>query len=160
MKRLGPSSGPAATIRQLQRALDILTTHAAAEDVIRARAETLLAYLEHVPLAILIADNQARYVDANHAASVLTRYARAELIGLALWDLTPTPRRTLGRRLWRDFLRRGRMTGRYDLRRKNGTFVRANYFAVGNVLPGVHVSVLAPAPDRMGRSARQRGSRP
>jgi hypothetical protein len=44
----------------------------------------------------------------------------------------------------RDFLDRGRMSGVYELRKKNGTTVRARYVAVANVLRSVHVSALSP----------------
>jgi PAS domain-containing protein len=70
---------PSSTIRRLQRALTALTTLAPPETLARERAETLLAHLTHVPIAILIANNQARYVDVNRAAARLTGYTRAEL---------------------------------------------------------------------------------
>src|SRR5690349_18025692 len=103
-------------MRQLARALATLTTAAPPEDVVRERAEALLAHLSRVPIAVLIANNRARYVDANRQASRLTGYSHSELTRMALWDLTPKPQRTLGLRLWRSFLQRGRMTGRYMLR--------------------------------------------
>jgi PAS domain S-box-containing protein len=134
---------PAESIRQLERTLRALTTAAPPENVVRARAEALLAHLGRLPVAILIADNRARYVDVNHAATTLTGYSRAELLRLSLWDLTPERNRTAGARLWKDFLRRGRMSGGYQLRRKNGTLVSVRYLAIANVLPGVHVSALA-----------------
>jgi hypothetical protein len=146
---------PGSTIRRLQRALTALTTLAPPEALARERAETLLVHLTHVPIAILIANNQARYVDVNRAAARLTGYTRAELLRLSLWDLTPSPNRTTGRRLWRDFLRRGRMTGRFPLRRKNGRIVRATYFAVAHVLPGIHVSALVPARARARPSVKK-----
>ncbi len=114
------------------------------EQVIRARAHVLLAYLADVPVAILVANNRARYVDANQHAVRLTGYSRAELVGMALMDLTPNPNRQLGHRLWRAFLKRGRMSGRYAVRRKNGAVLNAAYVAIANVLPGVHVSALVP----------------
>ena len=133
-------------MRQLTRALDKLTVTAPAEAVVRARAEALLAYLADVPVAILVANNRARYVDANRQAIALTGYSRSQLISMALSDLTPNPNVAMGRRLWRDFLRRGRMGGRYPIRRKNGTLLKVDYLAIANVLPGVHVSALVPVP--------------
>jgi PAS domain S-box-containing protein len=118
------------------------------------QAEILIAYLRDVPVAILIANNHARYVDVNRAALTLTGFTRRELLHMS--DLTPTPRRTVGTKLWRDFLERGRMTGRYDLRRKNGSTVRVQYLAVANILPGVHVSALSPVEEKR-RPAKPRG---
>jgi PAS domain S-box-containing protein len=147
---------PAGTIRQLQRALALLTTLAPPEDVVRERAETVLSHLAGIPIPILIANNGGHYVDVNTAAARLTGYTRAELLRMSVWDLTPSPRRALGLRLWRAFLERGRMTGRYELRRRDGTAVRARYFAVANVLPGVHVSALVPLARRISRVPRKK----
>jgi len=133
---------PAASIRTLERALGTLTVAAPPEDVVRRRAEALIEHLRSVRVAILVANNRARYVDANRLASLLTGYSRRELTRKSLWDLTPTPNRAVGMRLWRGFLKRGRMAGEYDLRRRDGTIIRAKYLAIANVLPGVHVSAL------------------
>jgi PAS domain S-box-containing protein len=132
-------------MRQLQRALAVLTTTAPPEAIVRKRAETVLAHLARVPVAVLIANNRARYVDVNRAATKLTGYSRAELLRMSLTDLTPEPRLSVGKRLWKAFLKRGRMSGAYRLRHKNGTIITTRYFAAANVLPGVHVSALARA---------------
>ena len=150
------SRAPAGTMRQLQRALASLTTLAPPEDVVRERAETVLSHLAGIAIPILIANNGGHYVDVNRAAAQLTGYTRAELLTMSVWDLTPSPRRALGLRLWRDFLKRGRMSGTYELRRKNGTDLKVNYFAVANVLPGVHVSTLQPPARRISVVPRKR----
>jgi len=141
-----PRRTPTAAMQRLTRSLVRLTRAGRPEAVVRGRAEVLLAYLASVPVAILIANDQARYVDANQHAVRLTGYTRRELTTMTLADLTPPPRHPLSRRLWRDFLRRGQMSGAYRLCRKNGSVVNARYLAVANVLPGVHVSALVPAP--------------
>ena len=114
--------------------------------MMRKRAETLIARLGDVPVAMLVADNRGRYVDANKAAVLLTGYSRAELLRLSVWDLTPVSQQRRGLALWRAFLERDEMSGTYSLRRKSGRVVKARYFAVTNVLPGLHVSALATAP--------------
>jgi PAS domain S-box-containing protein len=131
-------------MRQLTRTLQKLAAQARPEDAVRARAEALLAYLADVPMAILIANNRAHYVETNQHAVRLTGFSRAELGRMTLADLTPNPNGALGRRLWRAFLERGQMAGRYELRRKNGSIVTVQYLAIANVLPGIHVSALAP----------------
>ena len=142
-KRSRHSREPARSIRELQRELAALAQAKRPEDAVRARARVLLSHLAHVPIPILIANNRAQFVDANRAATVATGYSRDELLQMAIWDLTPIPRRALGRRLWRAFLKRGTMSGRYVLRRKGGRLFEADYLAVADVLPGVHVSALA-----------------
>jgi len=139
-----PADQSARRMRELERALAQLTTKAAPEDVTRRRAELVLAHLSRISIAVLVANDSGRYVDVNASAPILTGYTRSQLLKMAVWDLTPTPRRGLGHRLWREFLRRGRMRGDYQLRRKNGTVVTARYVAVANVLPGIHVSALVP----------------
>jgi len=116
------------------------------------RARAVVKSLTNLTVAVLIANDAGHYVDVNRAASRLSGYTRSELLTLSVWDLTPNMRQTLGRRLWREFLERGRMSGVYLLRRKNGTIVRTRYVALANVLPGIHVSALgmpdAPATTR------------
>jgi len=92
---------------------------------VRARAEALLAYLSDVPIAILVANNRARYVDVNQQAVALTGYTRAELTSMGLMDLTPNPQAAMSRRLFRAFLRRGRMAGLYALRKDGSVVARA-----------------------------------
>ena len=103
----------------------------------------IVSRLGHVPVAMLVADNRGRYVDANEAAAFLTGYTRAELLRCSVWDLTPDAHRGRGQALWRVFLARERMAGWYPLRKKGGRIVKARYAAVANVLPGLHVSALA-----------------
>src|SRR6476646_10814832 len=133
----------ARTIRRLTQVLaEIEVESGGPELTLQRRARAVLKSLKNLPVAILIANDRGRYVDVNRAAAVLTGYTRRELLTCAVWDLTPDPRQTLGRRLWRGFLERGRMSGIYQIRKKDGALVRARYVAVANVLPGVHVSAL------------------
>jgi PAS domain S-box-containing protein len=141
------SIDPAATaIRALRKAIaTIEETGATPDRENRSRAHELLQRLADVPVAMLVANNQGRYVDANAAAVFLTGYPRRELLRCSVWDLTPAVRLGTGEALWRAFLSRERMAGRYHLRRKNGRIVEARYVAIANVLPGLHVSALATA---------------
>ena len=111
------------------------------------RARAVVKSLTSLTVAVLIANDAGRYIDVNRAASRLTGYTRRELLTRSVWDLTPNVRQTLGRRLWREFLERGRMSGVYTLGTKKGAIVRARYVAVANVLPGIHVSALSMAAD-------------
>jgi PAS domain S-box-containing protein len=153
MKRSRRRSAPrrstdpaAAAIRALRKAIAAIQETPATPDVEnRNRAHELLQRLADVPVAMLVANNQGRYVDANAAAVFLTGYPRRELLRCSVWDLTPASRLGPGEALWRAFLSRERMAGRYRLRRKNGRIVEARYVAIANVLPGLHVSALATA---------------
>ncbi len=134
-------------IRELRQAIArIQAEPGSSERLLRKRAETLIARLGDVPVAMLVADNRGRYVDVNAAAVFLTGYSRAELLRRSVWDLTPVSQQPRGLALWKAFLARGKMSGTYPLRRKSGRVVKARYFAATNVLPGLHVSALATAP--------------
>jgi PAS domain S-box-containing protein len=108
------------------------------------RAQTVLEAVSKVSCAILIANNHGRYVTVNDDAIALTGYARSELLRMSVWDITPGTRAAQGRGLWREFMEMGRLRGVYEIRRKDGEHVRAEYVALANVLPGVHVSALVP----------------
>jgi PAS domain S-box-containing protein len=140
----GAADLAARAIRALRRAIaDVQAEGGTPDRVNRKRAHELLIRLADVPVAMLVANNRGRYVDANAAAVVLTGYTRAELLRSSVWDLTPPARHGAGKALWRAFLSRQRMSGRYPLRRKSGRIVEARYVAIADVLPGLHVSALA-----------------
>lgn len=145
-------SGERRILRTLERALAAVHgSRARPETATRQRAEVVLGHLSKIKAALLIANSRGRYIVVNPAAARLTGYSRDELLQLSVWDLTPSMKQSLGRRLWREFLKRGRMRGDYVLRRKTGRLVHAHYLAVADVLPGIHVSLLIRR-----RSARRR----
>lgn len=76
----------------------------AADWVLRRRAEAIASLLGDAPVAILIENDRARYIDVNAAATTLTGYTRAELLQMSVWDLTPEQSRESGLTLWRAFL--------------------------------------------------------
>jgi PAS domain S-box-containing protein len=134
----------ARTIRRLTSALAaVYIENRRPELTMQRRARAVLRSLKELPVAVLIANDRGHYVDVNRAACALTGYTRRELLSCSVWHLTPNVRQALGRRLWQEFLHRGRMSGTYHVRKKDGTIVKARYVALANVLPGVHVSALS-----------------
>jgi len=113
----------------------------------RARDE-LHALFENTQEAILIANGDSRYVDANPAACALTGYTRAELIGMKVRDITPIAAQDSGIRQWKEFLRTGKMEGEYAIRRRDGRMVEVEFRAVANFLPGLHLSVMRDITER------------
>ena len=95
------------------------------------------------PYAVLFSDNTGRYVGANAAAAELTGFSRRELLAASVFDITPPPDEKDVALLWRAFLRMGRQDGEIVIRRRDGTHVSSRYMAATNVVPGVHVSVMA-----------------
>jgi PAS domain S-box-containing protein len=125
--------------------------------------------IEKVPVAVLLADDEGGYFDANRVACELTGYSRAELLKLGLADLTPGADDAVRERLWKDFIRARAQSGIFTLRRKDRRLVNAEYSALANVFPGIHLSALVPVGEpmtsirvpRAARGARKRlpGSR-
>ncbi len=99
------------------------------------------ALFEHARDAILIADDRARYVDANPSACELLGYSRDELIQLTVWDVIPAESVSEGQALWREFIAGGHLRGETVMVRKDGTRVPVAFNSVANVLPGVHVTI-------------------
>ena len=95
------------------------------------------------PFAVLFSDNTGRYVGANASAAELTGYSRRELLTASVFDITPPVDEREVEILWRAFLRTGRQDGEVTLRRRDGSQVVSRYLAATNVVPGIHVSVLA-----------------
>jgi PAS domain S-box-containing protein len=109
------------------------------------RARQIANSVEELMISVLVADDDARYVEANAAACALSGYSREELLAMTIWDLTPEQRVPRDRRLWDRFKRDGRFEGSYRIRRRTGETVTIRCAASANVSPGLHVSALAPA---------------
>lgn len=101
------------------------------------------ALFEGLSDAILVADGDGRYIDANVSATELLGYDRQELLSMRIADVVANqPEWTETE--FRLFLDEGRWTGEIDLRRKDGTLVEVEASATrveGSPGP-VFVSVL------------------
>lgn len=96
-------------------------------------------------IALMLADDTARYVAAAGSARELTGYEPQELLSLSVWDLTPPSDASAGQGLWSSFIASGTQEGRYMLRRRDGVPVEAQYCAIANIVPGLHVSAITEA---------------
>jgi PAS domain S-box-containing protein len=141
--RRSMATTPRGAIVALRAALARIDRTLAEERVQRKKAEALLAHLAAIPVAVLVADSRARYVDVNEGALLLTGYTRRELLDMSVWDLTVDAKAAVGKAMWQTFLEAGELAGGYDVRRKDGRIVHTTFFAVAHVLPGLHVSALA-----------------
>lgn len=107
-----------------------------------ARERLLEAIFENSRDAILLADDDARYLDVNPAACAMTGYSRDELLGMTIWDLTPRPNREKGLASWREFIASGTLDGEYAIQRKDGTMLHVEFRAVSSIVPGIHLSIM------------------
>jgi PAS domain S-box-containing protein len=108
------------------------------------RARQMATSAGETMISILIADDEARYVEVSPAVCALTGYSRDELLRMTIWDLTGEERTPQGKRLWRRFLKDGRFEGPYRIQRKSGEIVTIRCSAEAHVALGLHVSALAP----------------
>ena len=106
------------------------------------------ALLESVPDALLVADDEGRYVEANPAACRLLGRSRDAILGARVADVAAPAARPAVPGAWEAFLREGAMQGEMDLARPDGTVLTVQYSAKANVWPGLHLSVLRDVTDR------------
>jgi PAS domain-containing protein len=105
--------------RPINKRASLVETHLARLPV-HGSLKPLLRYLDHLPVAALVADNTGAYVAANRAAVRLVGYTADELRAMSTWDLVTTDDEHEIEVLWRNFLRGGTQRGTISLRTKKG----------------------------------------
>ncbi len=132
---------------------DVTARHLAQQALLASQAR-LSALFAHALNAILLASDDGHYIDANPAACSLLGYAHSALVGRAVADVVvPGAQDTAAS--WAAFLQAGSARGRVQLRRHDGSLVEAEFNAVANVLPGVHLSILSDLSDELRAQQRQ-----
>jgi PAS domain-containing protein len=96
--------------------------------------------------AILLADDDRRYVHATPAAARLSGHPLARLLTMRVEDISgPTDRATVPA-AWDAFLRAGAMQGPFTLKRSDGSAVDVRFASKANApWRGSHASLLVPA---------------
>ena len=108
--------------------------------------------LDQLADAILVADTEGHYVEANLAATTLLGYSRAELLSMGVADVTVGPPGWSQSEYVR-FSKDGYWRGMVDLRRKDGSSVRRR--RSGERAPDPRGSVGHLGPPRSRRSGRR-----
>jgi PAS domain S-box-containing protein len=94
--------------------------------------------------ALLLADDDRRYVFASQAAARLLGQPAARILGRRIEDVTAPSKREGVDELWRSFVATGSQSSDFALTRADGSVVEVHYEARANTpWPGVHASVLA-----------------
>lgn len=102
--------------------------------------------------AILLADDQGRYVDASPGIEALLGLPGELVMHRTIEDLTPPDLRTDFDTQWQAFLRAGHGSGRWTLQRADGTRVVLAFRAQADCpTSGVHASVLTRLDDEAAR---------
>lgn len=102
--------------------------------------------------AVLVADDEALLCEVNANAVALLKYSEHELRSLHVWDITAPEQRADARAIWQNFLKVGRNTGVYQVRRRDGRRVTVLYEAVAHFRPGRHLSILYPVSPALAES--------
>jgi len=119
-----------------------------AEEALRASALTYQGLFTNLHDAILIADDQGRYLDVNPSACNQIGYTREEFLKMSIWDITPEANKEQAFELWKDFIAKGKQSGEFMVSRKDGAKLVFDYRAVANVLPGIHYSIMRDITER------------
>jgi DNA-binding NarL/FixJ family response regulator len=120
---------------------------AAAEAALAARGDE--AWLKRVfaqsRVPMMLVDNDRRYVDINLALRLVFHTTLEQIRGLRADDLAPE-RQAYREDTWRQTMERGSLMGTDGvLGLPTGERIEVVYCAVANVLPGLHLGVVAPA---------------
>jgi PAS domain S-box-containing protein len=114
----------------------------------RRQAQLLLsAVFANARDAMLISDNNMRYVDGNPAAMVLLGADRERLLGMGMADMSPRPLPEV-EQSFREFVRMGKAFGETEIIGAGGRRVLVEYAAAANIIPGRHLSVLRDITER------------
>ena len=94
------------------------------------------------PDAVLIANDERHYVDANEAACALLGRTREEVLRLQVDDLAPDAARPWVADAWAKFREEGSQSGAMVIERPDGSVRHVEFSARAAIAPGLHLSVL------------------
>ena len=94
--------------------------------------------------AMLLADDDRVYRNANQAACEMLGVDRDELIGKRIEDFTDPALLDQVPALYAAFLEAGSLSGNYVMLDGGGNQVECSYSASANVVPGLHLSIMIP----------------
>lgn len=109
---------------------------------IEENRQRLQAIFEHSIDAIILIDDEPRFVDANPAACALIEKARAELLGKSIWQAAPDLDQEVYRKWWLNFQSSGHDEGIFKLYGPPTGPRTIEFRAAANIIPGVHLVVL------------------
>jgi PAS domain S-box-containing protein len=92
--------------------------------------------------AVLVVDNDRRFIDANAAACALFGASLSNLLGSRVEEFTDVSSGYDWLAAWNRFIARGHDAGEFPLQRPDGSRLTLEYRARANVIPGVHMSIL------------------
>jgi len=126
---------------------EIVALEAIVRDVTErvAREQRLRAIFDGASDAMLLADDERRYLDANAAAAELFGIPVSEIIGRTIDELVGTDGVD---EKWDAFVEGGTDTGERTITRPDGTVRWVEFRATANIEPGRHLAMLRDVTDR------------
>jgi PAS domain S-box-containing protein len=119
--------------------IDVTERHQA-EEALRSSELQLRAFFQGANDAMVIADDEGRYIDANPAACKLFGLSKADLFGRNIAEFIEPGFDFI--QAWQKFQASGKKTGEFPLLRPDGTIREVEYGATANFLPHRHLSIL------------------
>lgn len=124
-----------------------VTDRVEAQRQLETSQQHLQAIFDNALDAILLADDDGRFVDVNRAACELLGYARDELIGMTLWEIMCNDHRQ-SKADWAQLLQQGQQRGDFNFQRHDGRTLDVEYRTAAHIQPGLHLSVLRDITER------------
>ncbi len=119
----------------------------AAQESLRRNEDLLRAIFDGALDAMLLANDDGEYVDANPAACTLFGLSRGQLIGRGILEFAAPGYDGLA--VHDAFQELGQMRGQFPLQRADGARRILDYSAVANVAPSLHLSVMRDVTDQV-----------
>jgi len=131
----------ATDLTELETSTEMLQELRRQKDALLESESRLRAVFAVSPDAIVITDDDGRYVEANPAAGALLGFAQKDqVIGRRLSEFTE-PEYDI-EQMWADFKREGCFEGEIRIVRSDSTWSLVKVFAVANIRPARHLAVL------------------
>jgi signal transduction histidine kinase len=111
-----------------------------------ADSDPFRTVFEHGGDAMLLADDERRYIDANPAACALLGLERSAIVGRKIEEFASGATRAALVDGWASFIETSEAAGEYGLATPRGTR-QVKFRAVANVFPNTHLSILRDAAD-------------
>lgn len=119
-----------------------VTERVEAERELEVGRQRLQAIFDNALDAIVLTDDEARYVNANPAACELVGYPHDKLIGKSLAETLPESERERFGDILAEFWQYEQHQGDIQITRADGSARDIEYRTAGNIAPGLHLTIM------------------
>jgi PAS domain S-box-containing protein len=126
---------------------DITERHQA-EEAMRESEQKFRAIWDNTLDAMLLVNDEMRYIDANPAACKLYGVTREELLARSMTDFVSPEKRDSARISLQKLITRGARKGHFQMTTPDYTIREIEYSAQANILPSLHLSVMRDVTER------------